>query len=117
MKRLQILIVLIFLVSMLGCSQEPHTSVETTGFDSAVPIDVSDAIHQTCISYAKSLGYETGHFQKSVLLGTSYVQYVYCEDSEKEGMIDANDFLVIYDRIRCVVDADTNIVLGRIPYV
>lgn len=41
---------------------------------------------------------------------------VYCEDGMRE-LIDSSDIVVIFENIRCVVDAETEVVLGTIPFV
>ena len=43
------------------------------------------------------------------------MKYVYCEDEMKKELIDSSDIVVIFENIRCVVDAETEIVLGKSP--
>ena len=86
-------------------------------FLNAIPAEVNDNIIQNCISYSENLGYKTGEMKKTVLLGEDCVSYVYCEDDMKQELIDSGDIVVIFENIRCVVDAETEIVLGRIPFV
>lgn len=86
-------------------------------FAHAPAIEVSEGVLQACTAYAQSLGYEAGSFQKAVVLGEAWLPYGYCEDRAKEAMLDSGDYVVIFEHIRCVVDAETGTVLGRIPFV
>lgn len=86
-------------------------------FAHAPAIEVSEGVLQACTAYAQSLGYEAGSFQKAVALGEAWLPYGYCEDRAKEAMLDSGDYVVIFEHIRCVVDAETGTVLGRIPFV
>ena len=38
-------------------------------------------------------------------------------DVMKKELIDSSDIVVIFENIRCVVDAETEIVLGSLPFV
>ena len=42
---------------------------------------------------------------------------MYCEDEMKKELIDSSDIVVVFENIRCVVDAETEIVLGSLPFV
>lgn len=95
----------------------PKSELVQDDFSNAIPAEVNDSIIQNCTIYSEKLGYETGAMKKAVLLGESWLKFVYCDDDLKQELIDATDIVVIFDNIRCVVDADTEIVLGRIPYV
>lgn len=86
-------------------------------FLDAPAVEVSEGVLQDCTAYAQSLGYEAGSFQKAVVLGESWLSYGYCEDSAKEAMLDSGDYVVIFEYIRCLVDAERGTVLGRIPFV
>ena len=66
--------------------------------------------------FSENLGYETGEMKKAVLLGEEWLKAVYCEDGMRE-LIDSSDIVVIFENIRCVVDAETEVVLGTIPFV
>ena len=55
--------------------------------------------------------------KKAVVLGEEWMKYVYCEDEMKKELIDSSDIVVIFENIRCVVDAETEIVLGSLPFV
>lgn len=87
-------------------------------FANAIPAEVNDNIIRNCTSYAESLGYKTGEMKKAVLLGDDlWLKSVYCEDDMKRELIDSRDIVVIFENIRCVVDAETEIVLGCLPFV
>lgn len=99
--------------SQVDIRQAPSEDV----FLDAPAVEVSERVLQDCTAYAQSLGYEAGSFQKAVVLGESWLSYGYCEDSAKEAMLDSGDYVVIFEYIRCLVDAETGTVLGRIPFV
>ena len=124
MKKLLVLVLaLVCMTGLVGCNetatreQPEGTPVLGDDFSNAISFNVNDNIIQNCVSYAENLEYETGEVKKTVLLGEDWISAVYCDDDMKRGMIDAKDIIVIFDNIRCVVDTDTEIVLGRIPYV
>ena len=86
-------------------------------FQNATPAEVNDNIIQNCKVFSENLGYETGEMKKAVLLGEEWMKYVYCEDEMKKELIDSSDIVVVFENIRCVVDAETEIVLGSLPFV
>lgn len=92
---------------------------ENVIFDNAVPVEIDSGILQKCYDYTTSLGYEIKDKSKykSVLLGESFVKAVHLDDDAKRDMLDENDYLIVFDEIRIVIDVDTGIVLGNIPYV
>ena len=122
-KLITLVLVLVFILSLAGCNDtttkepEEQKTVKEDGFTNAIPAEVNDNIIQNCTSYSENLGYKTGEMKKAVLLGTDWLSYVYCEDDMKQELIDSRDIVVIFENIRCVVDAETEIVLGRIPFV
>ena len=122
-KWIAFVLVLICALGLGGCNgtatkeQTEEPSGLQDDFSNAIPAEINDNIIQNCTSYAKNLGYDTGETKKAVLLGEEWVASVHCDDDTKQELIDAKDIVVIFDNIRCVVDADTEIVLGRIPFV
>lgn len=124
MKKLTaFVLVLVFILSLAGCNDtttkepEEQKTVKEDGFTNAIPAEVNDDIIQNCTSYSENLGYKTGEMKKAVLLGEDWLSSVFCEDDRKQELIDSRDIVVIFENIRCVVDAETEIVLGRIPFV
>lgn len=117
------LFVLVCMLGLVGCSgtatrasQVQQTALQDD-FTNAVPAEINDNIVQNCTNYSQSLGYQTGKIKKAVLLGEDKLTSVYCEEDMKQQLIDSSDIVVIFENIRCVVDAETEIVLGRIPFV
>jgi hypothetical protein len=103
-----------------GASEGPFTNDNRNDFADNTPVIISDEILQTCYRYADSLGYVIKDKDRytSVLLGESLIDAVYTEgDDNKRAMIDKDDFIVIFEELRIVIDAETGAVLGRIPYV
>ena len=94
-----------------------YTSSMQDDFPNAIPAEVNDSIIQNCKVFSENLGYETGEMKKAVLLGEEWMKYVYCEDEMKKELIDSSDIVVVFENIRCVVDAETEVVLGTIPFV
>lgn len=94
-----------------------YTSSMQDDFPNAIPAEVNDSIIQNCKVFSENLGYETGEMKKAVLLGEEWMKYVYCEDEMKKELIDSSDIVVVFENIRCVVDAETEIVLGSLPFV
>ena len=124
MKKLMALLsALICVLSLVGCNdtatQEQPDGISALEYDfsNAVPFEVNDDIIQNCVTYAENVGYETGELKKAVLLGEERLNSVYCDDETKQDLIDSRDVVVIFENIRCVVDTETGIVLGRIPFV
>lgn len=124
MKKIIIhMLVLCMVISLVGCSdstslsEHSENSSNTDDFANAIPVEVNDNIIRNCTVFAEDLGYEIGNLKKSILLGEKWIDAVYCDDDMKQEMIDSRDIVVVFESIRCVVDADTEIVLGRIPYV
>ncbi|MBQ8975347.1 MAG: hypothetical protein IJ072_06465 [Oscillospiraceae bacterium] len=133
MKRILELCLAVFVMfSLIACgSTAPDDSADTPeenqisgpytndsdDFADGIPVEVDSSVLETCEEYASSLGYETGSFMKAVLLGDKWIDSVICDDDMKTELIDTKDIVVIFDNIRCVVDAEKEIVLGRIPYV
>lgn len=122
-KLITLVLALVFILSLAGCndtttkeSEEQKTAKEDD-FTNAIPAEANENIIQNCISYSEDLGYTAGELKKAVLLGTDRLSYVYCEDDMKQELIDSGDIVVIFENIRCVVDAEAEIVLGRIPFV
>jgi ABC-type Fe3+-hydroxamate transport system substrate-binding protein len=100
-------------------SEGSSTANDLYDFSNNTPVQIDNDILQTCLSYSKSLGYEIEEKKTytSVLLGESNISYVHIDDDVDVDKVDGNDYLIIFDEIRTVVDADTGTVLGRIPYV
>lgn len=96
-----------------GVPDERGTAQED--FVNVVRVEVNDNILKNCAEYAQALGYETGELEMAVLLGEDLLGDVYCEEDAKQALLDSGDIVVIFENIRCVVDAETEIVLGRIP--
>ena len=46
-----------------------------------------------------------------------WLNFALPEDEMKKELIDSSDIVVIFENIRCVVDAETEIVLGSLPFV
>ena len=123
---------MILLVVITGCVNEnlamnnqkdegPFTNDNWNDFANNVPVEIDNSILQTCYDYAKSLGYEIkeqGKYQ-SVIIGNSKVGVVYIHDGDdiKRDLVDEKDYLIIFEEIRIVIDVDTGIALGTIPYV
>lgn len=122
-KWIAVVLVLVPVLGLVACNgtetrgQAEEPIVLQDDFSNSISVEINDNIIQNCISYAKNLGYDAGKTKKAVLLGEDWIASVYCDDDMKQGLIDAKDIVVIFDSIRCVVDADTEIVLGRIPFV
>lgn len=122
-KLIALVLVLFFVLSLAGCNdittKEPaeQKTAKEDGFTNAIPAEVNDNIIQNCISYSENLGYATGALKKAALLGEDWLSSVFYEDDMKQELIDSRDIVVIFENIRCVVDAETEIVLGRIPFV
>lgn len=123
MKRLiAFALTFIFALALAGCNNiaanEPkmYTSSMQDDFPNAIPAEVNDNIIQNCTIFSENLGYETGEMKKAVLLGEEWLKAVYCEDGMRE-LIDSSDIVVIFENIRCVVDAETEVVLCTIPFV
>ena len=130
-KTIVFTIGIIFLfVVFVGCnntesapenSQEegPFTNDNWNDYANNVPVKIDDDILQSCYRYTDSLGYEIKEKEKykSVLLGESNVTYVAVADDVNRDMLDKDDYLIIFQEIKIVIDADTGIVLGTIPYV
>ena len=122
-KIIACMLALCMIVSLVACSdntsisEQSENSNNTDDFANAIPVEVNDNIIRNCTVFAENLGYEIGNLKKSVLLGEKWIDAVYCDDDMKQDLIDSKDIVVVFEGIRCVVDADTEIVLGRIPYV
>ena len=118
-KIIALVFAIVCIFTLFACTREPEEqkTVNEDGFTNAVPAKVNDNIIQNCTSYSENLGYKTGEMKKAVLLGTDWLSHVYCEDDMKQELIDSRDIVVIFENIRCVVDTETEIVLGRIPFV
>ncbi len=126
-KTLIFFIVTFVLFSLAACniSTDSFVSDSTSeaqmdhsdDFADSISVEVDSSVLKTCEKFAESLGYETGNFQKAVLLSNKWIEYVVCDDDLKAELIDAKDIVVIFENIRCVVDSEKEIVLGRIPYV
>ena len=122
-KLIAFVLVLVLILSLTGCNDtttkepEEQKAVKAYDFANAIPAEVNDNIIQNCTCYSENLGYKTGEMKKAVLLGTDWLSYVYCENDMKQELIDSRDIVVIFENIRCVVDAETEIVLGSIPFV
>ena len=120
------IIALVLLASIAGCKGNANsgdvgvTTDNLKGYEDRIPVAVSDDILQTCYRYAEEKGYEVkdkGQYV-SVLLGKTDMDYVNISgDDAKRDMLDENDYLVVFQEIRIVIDADTGIVLGTIPFV
>lgn len=124
MKRLiACALTLVCVLGLVGCNNitanesEMQNSSMQDDFPKAIPAEVNDNIIQNCTSYSEYLGYKTGEMKKVVLLGEEWLNYVYCEDDMKKKLIDSSDIVVIFENIRCVVDTETEIVLGHLPFV
>lgn len=124
MRRLIAFALTFFCVlGLVGCNNrtanepEMYNSSMQDDFPNAIPAEVNDNIIQNCTVFSENLGYETGEMKKAVLLGEEWMKYVYCEDEMKKELIDSSDIVVIFENIRCVVDAETEIVLGSLPFV
>ena len=121
MKKLTVLVLaMVYVLTLAGCNNnviQGPDAAKQEDFPNAIPIEVNDNIIQKCISYSENLGYVAGEMEKAVLLGEDHLNYVYCEDDRKQELIDSSDIVVIFENIRCVVDSETEIVLGRIPFV
>ena len=46
-----------------------------------------------------------------------WLNFALPEDEMKKELIDSSDIVVVFENIRCVVDAETEVVLGTIPFV
>ena len=124
MRRLIAFALTFFCVlGLVGCNNrtvnepEMYNSSMQDDFSNAIPAEVNDNIIHNCTVFSENLGYETGEMKKAVLLGEEWMKYVYCEDEMKKELIDSSDIVVIFENIRCVVDAETEIVLGSLPFV
>lgn len=117
MKKFMVLFFTLVCVGCLASCNNKSTTALPDDFSNTIPASINDNIIQNCDRYAKKLGYETGELQKAVLLDETWIESVYCDDDSKKEMLDLEDMIVIFENIRCVVDADTEVVLGRIPYV
>ena len=99
----------------------PFTSDNGNAFANNVPVVIDNSTLQTCYDYAKSLSYEIKDTDKyqSVILGKSNVDVVYIHDGDdvKRELVDEGDYLIIFEEIRIVIDVETGIALGTIPYV
>jgi ABC-type Fe3+-hydroxamate transport system substrate-binding protein len=122
-KRAFALIAFALLILTACSTATPSNSSSTNDnwqdFADNTPVQIDDAILQACYSYSKALGYdiEKKEEYRSVLLGESNISSVLLDDDTDADMVDENDYLVIFQEIRAVIDADTGITLGRIPYV
>lgn len=99
--------------------QGSYTTNNENEYANAIPVEITDEILKTCYDYADSLGYEIKDKSKykSVILGESHIKSVHLEDDAKSDMLDKSDYLILFDEIKIVIDADTGIILGNIPYV
>jgi len=118
--------ILILLVSIVGCKgnknsdEGPFSTDNLKGYENRIPVIISSDILQTCYRYAEDKGFAIKDKERyiSVLLGVSDIKYVYVgEDDAKRDMLDENDYLIVFQEMRIVIDADTGIVLGTIPFV
>jgi len=130
MKRIFIfcIVLLVSLAMLTGCESIKNSEDDTTNssekpletdYNNAVPVGINADILKTCYDYSTSLGYEIKDRDnyKSVLLGESNVAFVANIGDDKKDMVDENDFLIIFQEIRIVIDADAGVVIGTIPYV
>lgn len=123
------LCLLMALAGLVGCGEdrnggtvnanEPSTNYSWDDFASNTPAEVDSAMLQTCYFHASKLGYAIKDKAKyqSFLVGKDSVASVSAEDGVSKSEIDENDYLVIFQEIRVVIDAETGAVLGTIPYV
>jgi len=124
-----ILIVILFVI-ITGCddvnnssggkSDGLHITDNLKDYTNYIPVEISDDILQACYRYADNKGYiiKEKETYKSGLLGSNYIKYVYVgEDDTKRDLLDENDYLIVFQEMKVVIDAGTGIVLGEIPYV
>jgi len=128
-KSIAISVAIVVLLALVtGCverssnnlNESASTNNNWNDFVDNIPAKVNDEMLHACYRYADSLGYgiKDRDNYKSVLLGESLIDTVYTgEDNDKCSMIDKSDYLVIFEEIRIVIDAETGAVLGHIPYV
>lgn len=119
-KLMCCLCVLCLLSACTQVEKGPFTTKNTNDtFSNAKPVKIDDDILQTCYDYTESLGYKIQDKDKykSVILGESHVESVHIDDDNNRDLLDEKDYLILFDEIRIVMDADTGIVLGNIPYV
>ena len=118
---------LILLAIFTGCYNQndnqtsdegPFSNDNWNDFPNAIPVSVDDEIINVCHDWAISNGYEIDRsIFKSVLLGESLIEYVFLHDDSYSDLLDASDYLVIFENVRLVIDSEIIIILGRIPYV
>jgi hypothetical protein len=119
-----------FLLALPGCANSvaipgyspnegPFTDKNEQDYANAIPVEIDADILQACYEYSNSLGYEIEDKEEyqSVLLGESEIAYVLLDDDSRSDMLDEDDYLIIFKEIKAVTDADTGVILGRIPYV
>ena len=126
MKKMKFsLSLLIFLLAFASCNavtsnDSLHTTDNLKDYTDYIPIEINEDILQTCYDYADKMNWiiKDKNKYKSGLLGNDYKKYVNVGDDEtKVEMLDENDYLIWFQEMRLVIDADTGIVLGVIPYV
>jgi len=118
---------LVLLAVFTGCYSQNNTQTSDEGpfsndnqsdFSNAFPVSVDDEIINVCHEWAISNGYEIDRrTYKSVLLGESLIEFVFLHDETYSGLLDASDYLIIFENVRLVIDSELSIVLGTIPYV
>lgn len=121
-KLYAILPLFLLLLCFFGCAQRGETPQAfhddgSGDFPDARPAAVSEETKEACVRYAEDMGYVAGAWKRTLLLGERLVPNVFCEDAADESLVSEDDYLVIFEGVRCVVDAETERVLGRIPYV
>lgn len=112
-------------MSITACSQAeeqtkgPFTTNDENEYANAVTVEIDSVILEACYEYTELLGYEIKDKSKyrSVLLGQDNIKYVSLIDDNRRDMLDENDYLVEFDSSKIVIDADSGIALGNIPYV
>jgi hypothetical protein len=124
------LIVLIFHILILASCADINSTQDNTQVEGPFTQDnlkdlthntniiIDDNILQTCYLYADSLGYVINKKDEyiRVLLGKSNIAYVYTDEANSD-MVDEDDFLITFQEVRIVIDADTGVALGTIPFV
>ena len=129
MKRIILLsvAVLVLIAAATGCvgtsgniiEEGPFTNDNRNDFAGNKSVKINNDMLDACYRYADDKGYEIKNKKeyRGVLLGESLVASVYTENENDRGLVDENDYLIIFEEIRVIVDADTGKVLGNIPYV
>ena len=97
------------------------TAQENDVFNDALPAALSDEAVNACHAYIAEKGYgdadQTGGNPpcRAVRIGEKYLPYVHIDNDDRKGFLDKNDYLMIFDFVNIVIDADNCAILGRIP--